>query len=274
MALAVREDGEAISMQIRAAYPTVEHERAAQAIVDFFAARAETEAIILMGSCARGKAVRDSCLDMLILLRPEVFSQRKNALAQQWETFYSTTEMFRVLRQVGKYSHVDLDFIDGRFVPGPRDWTSGPDEFELEIGNALVYAVPLWQRSDYLDELKARWLPYYDEALRQERLAMVRRYCTNNLDHIPLYVERGLYFQAFHRLYDAFREFLQALFISHHIYPLDYNKWIREQVEEILGMPDLYQKLPGILEITHFESREIAQKAENLGALLKEYASG
>ena len=39
-------------------------------------------------------------------------------------------------------------------------------------------------------------------------------------------------------------------------------------------MPDLYQKLPGILEITHFESREIAQKAENLGALLRDYASG
>ncbi len=258
-------------MHLRATYPTAEHERAAQAIVDFFSARPDTEAIILMGSCARGKAVRGSCLDILILMQPEVFSQAKPALEQQWENFYTTAETFNMLWQVGKYSHVDLDFIDGQFVPQPRDWTSGPDAFELEIGNTFVYTVPLWQRGDYFERLKAQWLPYYNETLRQERLAMVCNYCRNNLDHIPFYVERELYFQAFNRLYDAFREFLQALFISHRTYPIAYDKWIREQIEELLGMPDLYQKLPGLLEITHFESREIADKAEKLGALLEEY---
>jgi hypothetical protein len=195
-------------MRIQAVYPTLEHEQAA----------------------------RDSCLDFLVLLRPEVF---------------------RALLQVGKYSHVDLDFIDGRFVPKPRGWTSGPDEFELEIGNTLVYAVPLWQRDDYYDSLKAQWLPYYSEALRQERLTMVRRYCVNNLDHIPLYIRR---------------EFLQALFISRRTYPISYDKWIREQVEEVLGLPDLYQRLPRLFEISHFESNEIARKAEELQGMLEEYA--
>ncbi len=258
-------------MRIQAVYPTLEHEQAAQAVVDFFSAYADTEAVILIGSCARGKAVRDSCLDFLVLVRPEVFLLAKDALAQQWEEFYTTAEVFHALLQVGKYSHVDLDFIDGRFVPKPRGWTSGPDEFELEIGNTLVYAVPLWQRDDYYDSLKAQWLPYYSEALRQERLTMVRRYCVNNLDHIPLYIRRELYFQSFNRLYDAFREFLQALFISRRIYPISYDKWIREQVEEVLDLPDLYQRLPRLFEISHFESNEIARKAEELQGMLEEY---
>jgi len=83
-------------------------------------------------------------------------------------------------------------------------------------------------------------------------------------------VARGLYFQSFNRLYDAFREFLQALFISCRTYPIAYDKWIREQVEEILGLPDLYQRLPRLLEISHFESDEIAQKAEELRGLLED----
>src|SRR6266851_7072573 len=229
-------------MRIQAVYPTHEHEQAAQAVVDF-----------------------------IILLQPDVLPLAKDALEQRWEEFYTSAETFRLLQQMGRYSHVDLDFIDGRFVPKARGWTSGPDEFELEIGNTLVYAVPLWQRSDYLDNLKAQWLPYYSEAMRHERLAMVRGFCVNNLDHIPLFVERGLYFQSFNRLYDAFREFLQALFIARRTYPIAYDKWIREQVEEILGMPDLYSRLPGLLEISHFESDEIAQKAEELRALVEEH---
>src|SRR5204863_8924472 len=46
-----------------AAYPTDAHERAAVEITQFFAERAETEAVLLTNSCARGKATPDSCLD-------------------------------------------------------------------------------------------------------------------------------------------------------------------------------------------------------------------
>lgn len=241
--------------------------------MDFFSARSDIEAVILYGSCARGKASRDSCLDILVLVYPEVLSTKKAVLEQQWNEFYQTREVFKALGHVGRYSHVDLDFIDGRFTPRPRGWTSGPDEFELEIGNTLVYSVPLWERGDYFERLKAQWLPYYDETLRCERLAMVCRYCLNNLDHIPLFVDRGLYFQAFHRLYDAFREFLQALFISRRTYPIAYNKWIREQIEEILGMPELYKQLPKLFEIERFESLALAHKAKDLIRLLEEYVT-
>jgi hypothetical protein len=140
------------------------------------------------------------------------------------------------------------------------------------VGNFLVYSVPLWQGSDYYERLQQQWLPYYDETLRLERLAMVRWHCLNNLHHIPLYVERRLYFQAFDRLYNAFQEFLQALFIARRTYAIAYNKWIREQVAEILALPELYTQLSRLLEIQHFESREIVEKAATLERLLEAYA--
>jgi predicted nucleotidyltransferase len=264
---------ELIIMEKKAKYPTVEHEHASETIVTFFSSFSEVEAVILVGSCARGKASHDSCLDITILVPPKVSLTRKTALEQQWSRFYETEGVFKEIRKVGKYSHVDLGFSDGEFTPRSRGWTSGPDEFELEIGNTLVYGVSLWKRSDYLKCLKDKWLPYYNEALRHERLAMVRMYCLNNLDHIPLYVDRGLYFQAFKRLYDALREFLQALFISHRTYPIAYDKWIREQIEDILRMPELYRQLPEMFEIEHFESQEVAQKANDLRCLLEKYVA-
>lgn len=252
-------------------YPSEEHAQAAQTVAKFYSQNPDVEAVILYGSCARGRASRDSCLDIMVLVCPEVLSGRRNDFETQWNTFYQREKVFETLRKLGKYSHVDLDFIDGVFVPKPRGWTSGPDEFELEIGNTLVYSIPLWEKGDYLNQLKRKWLPYYSEELRQKRLFELRHYCVNNLDHIPPYVNRGLYFQAFNRLYDAFQEFLQALFISRRIYPISYDKWIKEQIEEILGMPELYGRLVSVLEIKHFESHEIAEKAEVVTQLLEKY---
>jgi hypothetical protein len=52
---------------------------------------------------------------------------------------------------VGKYSHVDLEFIDGDFKEGYHEWTSGPDDFELEIGNFIAHSKPLYKKDDYYD---------------------------------------------------------------------------------------------------------------------------
>ena len=258
-------------MRIGAAYPSDEHRRAAEAIVGFFSGH-EVDAVLLTCSCARGKAVRGSCLDMAIL--HSLDELKMFHVKHLWEEFHESQEVFQELGALGKYSHVDLDFTDGRFQPQDRGWTGGPDNFELEIGNVVAYSVPLLEKTDYFQKLRAQWLPYYGDGLRQERLAQARKYGLNNLDHIPLYVERGLYFQSFQRLYDAFQEFLQALFISRRIYPIAYDKWIREQVEDILGMPGLYKQLVGLLEITHFESREIACKAAELERLFHKHIAG
>lgn len=256
------------------AYPTEAHASAAQWIREWFQRVPEAQAVLLTCSCARGKATPDSCLDICVLIPPATSPESRSRLWQDWVEIDRSEQVFINLRKVGKYSQVDLSFSDGSFQPGYHGWTSGPDEFELEIGNTLVYSVPLWERNRMYQDLRARWLPYYAEKLRIERLEMVTKYGFNNLDHIPGYAGRGLYFQCFQRFYHAFGEFLQALFISRKIYPIAYDKWVREQVVEILDLPDLYPELPRLFEIQHFESDEITHKAARLRNLWEQFIRG
>jgi hypothetical protein len=259
-------------MKIQAVYPTLEHQAAAEVITDYFTTNYDIDAVLLVNSCARGKATRHSCLDITILARQDGSRSSLSDLEAGWETLEESSETIRALYRVGKYSVVHPNFIDGVFTPHEQDEVAGPDDFEVQVGNFLAYSVPLWQGSDYFTQLKGQWLPYYDEELRRHRLERVRWFCLNNLHHIPLYIERGLYFQSFDRLYNAYREFLQALFLARRTYPISYDKWIREQVEEILGLPELYEQLTHLFEIRHFESHEIADKALEVEALLQQYA--
>ena len=253
-------------------YPTPEHRAAARVITEYFVSNYDIDAVLLVNSCARGKATRDSCLDIVILARPDASRSSLSDLENGWGELEKTSKAIQALYKAGKYSVVHPDFIHGVFSPGEQDETAGPDDFEVQIGNFLAYSVPLWQGSDYFDQLKAQWLPYYGEALRTHRLERVRWFCLNNLQHIPLYIGRGLYFQSFDRLYNAYREFLQALFIARRTYPIAYDKWIREQIVEILGLPELYGQLTHLFEIKHFESGEIADKAKEVEDLLENYA--
>ena len=259
-------------MPFQAKYPTPEHQAAAEVITDFFVSDYKIDAVLLVNSCARGKATRDSCLDIVILARPDPSRSPLGDLETGWGQLEKSSEAIQALYKVGKYSVVHPDFIHGVFIPGEQDETAGPDDFEVQIGNFLEYSVPVWQGSDYLAQLKHQWLPYYSEDLRQRRLERVRWFCLNNLHHIPLYIERGLYFQSFDRFYNAYREFLQALFIARRTYPIAYDKWIHEQIVEILGLPELYEQLTHLFEIKHFESHEIADKAGAVEELLEEFA--
>jgi hypothetical protein len=259
-------------MQIKATYPTQAHADAAETIAAFWADSYPIEAVLLVNSCARGKATADSCLDMNVLARPEVLRTELIAWESAWEDFNHTNPLIQKLKTAGRYSVVHLDFTAGVFETTEQDEAAGPDDFELGIGNLLAYSVVLRQKGDYLDQLKVQWLPFYSEALRQQRLPQVRFFCLNNLHHIPLFIERGLYFQAFDRLYNAYQEFLQALFISRRTYPIAYNKWIQEQMEELLHLPELYEQIVSLFEIRNFESEEILDKAQQVEHLLDEYA--
>lgn len=257
---------------MKAIYPTREHERAASATVEFLAER-DVDAVLLTASCARGQASRDSDVDIAVLVPPEMPADEREGLLRDWRGFYERGPVFDALLRLGQYTEVDLELIDGRFVPRPSGWTSGPDSFELEIGNTLVYVVPLLERTDRFARLRDDWTPYYPDALRTERLAAVTRYFVNNLEHVRPSVARGLYFAAFQRVWHACQEFLQALFISRRTYPIAYNKWIREQVAEILGLPELYEQLPRLFEIGRFETGEIAEKAAALRNLFERYVT-
>ncbi|RIK35786.1 MAG: hypothetical protein DCC55_29210 [Chloroflexi bacterium] len=252
-------------------YPTVVHERAAETICHFFVGQPQVEAILVVNSIARGQATPDSDLDMAVLVSPAMSHADRIELEQQWQRYRSTDTGLLQLQQAGRFTNIHLDLVDGQFVAHTWDDGGGPDSFELEIGNLLAYSHPLWQGGATLAQLKARWLPYYADDLRAERLSMVRNACLYDLDHIPFYIGRTLYFQAFDRLYKAFQEFLQAIFISRRTYPLAYNKWIRQQVVEWLGLPELYAQLPPLLSINALESAELIDKARDLQNLVESY---
>ena len=68
-------------------YPTPEHQHATETVVDFFAAVPEIETTCLICSCARGKASRDSCLDILVLGKPEIMSAALTDIQKVWDEF-------------------------------------------------------------------------------------------------------------------------------------------------------------------------------------------
>ena len=104
---------EAYRARLRPSYPTPEHERAALAITAYFSRQPQIDAVILVNSCARGKAGRDSCLDILVLALPETSAEERAELEKEWERFYAEREVFRDLIAAGKYAEVHLDIGDG-----------------------------------------------------------------------------------------------------------------------------------------------------------------
>ena len=225
----------------------------------------------MVNSVARGQAVPESDLDMAVLVRPETPAEEVAQLEGSWRQELAANAVLRRFQESGKMAHVHLDMVRGEYVPEIWDDGGGPDGFELGIGNQLAYAAPLHGVGPYYLQLQAQWLPYYGADLRRQRLEMARAACAYDLGHVPFFVRRGLYFQAFDRLYKSFQEFLQALFIARRVYPLAYNKWIRMQVEEWLGLPELYRALPAMISVRNIESSELVEKASDLKDLLERW---
>jgi len=249
-------------------YPTPEHRAAAEAVVDFWALRPDTQAILLTCSCARGRAVPDSCIDISIVVAPERFAASQAAVWPRFERYCRENAACQALEARVPWSGVDADLIDGTFLPGYHGYTSGADEFELKVGNALAWSHPLLRNGDRWERLQAEWLPYYDEALRGERLVSVLAFARNNVEHIAPYAERGLLHQAHKRLLHASEEYLQALFISRRVYPIAHDKWIREQMVDILDEPTAYERFRSLFALPRFDARSLIQSAETLGTLL------
>jgi hypothetical protein len=53
--------------------------------------------------------------------------------------------------------------------------------------------------------------------------------------------------------------------------PIAYDKWIKEQIRDILILPDLYDRLVRLISIENIESTMILEKAELLRRLIDEY---
>jgi len=192
-------------------FPTKIHQSAATEFVSLFSKDKNVMAILLTCSCDRGKAEKSSCVDFALVVNDYKY---KKALEKKFEEFKKTSKNYKKLDKFYKYTHIDLDIINGVFKPKRRWATSSPIEYELELGNFVAYSVIMLKREKYFSKIKKKYLPYYDEKLRRERLKGTKKYLFNNLDHIDQLVERKLYFHAYDRLYKALQEFLQAFSIK------------------------------------------------------------
>lgn len=252
-------------------FPTALHQTAAQAIGDFFTKIPQIDTVLVVNSCARGVAVPESDLDFAILAKPKTTKAALKTIEIKWKKYAEQDALLNKFTQSHPFAKIHLDVIQGEYQPAIWDDGGGPDYFEVEIGNHVRYSCVMGNTGDYFKELRKTWLPYYDELLRLERLKMVKQACLFDLEHIPFFVKRKLYFQAFDRLYKAFQEFLQAVFIQNKLYPIAYNKWIKEQMEQWLCLPDLYPRLAPVLSVSNIESDELNLKAGILESLLFEF---
>jgi predicted nucleotidyltransferase len=249
-------------------FPTKLHQNLAELIRDYFLQIPAVDTVLVVNSCARGQAVPGSDLDFAILTKPGTTMIENTNIERAWQIYMETQPAFLNYKRSNQFAHLHLDIIDGNYRPADFELGGPVDYFEVEIGNQICYSAPMGNAGPYFKELQSKWLPYYNEELRLQRVTMSRNACEYDLDHILFCVKRELYFHAFHILCKAFREYLQTLFIAKKIYPIAYNKWIKEQIVNWLDMPDLYPKLSTILSISDIESNEIIEKGNMLRHLL------
>lgn len=253
---------------LKPVFPTRLHQAAAGAVGDYFLTVPNVDTVLVVNSCARGQAVRESDLDFAILVEPGTSPARISNIENSWRIYSETQSTLIKYKQSNQFAHLHLDIIDGNYIPLNIKGGEPIDSFEIEIGNQICYSTSMHNAGPYFKALQSKWLPYYNEELRLQRFQMAQCACNYDLDHIPFYVKRELYFHAFDLLCKAFQKYLQTLFIASKTYPIAYNKWIKEQLIEWLNKPDLYLKLSPILSIDNIETKQINDKAKDLSRLL------
>lgn len=234
-------------------------------------------AIVLVGSLARGKAIKGSCIDIGVFLEKEQFDRLASGLrtrAKAYSRLGGEICYYRGQVEGGIMFgdvRVDLDFTRGEFCPGHEPFDMARDEFETTIGNLLVYCMLLFQKGNKYQRLRSKYLPFYSDALRQERLDGTNSEFNYKTWKTRWLADRGEYLAAFETLLEAQRIFLQHLFIKERKYPIDYVKWLKEQCETILGMPELYPKLADIIEGIKLNKAGITKKIAMLEQMMQQH---
>src|SRR6266705_409965 len=116
-------------------FPTELHREVAELAGDFFSAHAQVDTLLVVNSCARGRAVTGSDLDLAVLITPTAASQKVQSLETMWQEFSVTHPLIRQFRNTGRFTQLLVDVFDHRIILTVWYDGVGPDNFEVEIGN-------------------------------------------------------------------------------------------------------------------------------------------
>jgi predicted nucleotidyltransferase len=259
-------------------FPTESYRKALTKTVEYFREYRGVYAVVLTGSLARGKAAEGSCIDLFVFLStkhlrllPSTVDSRIKAYSRLGGKVCYYEGRVEGGIQFGDV-RVDVGFTDGNFN-GTHvcSFDITREEIETTIGNLLVYSVPLYESGSHFQRLKQKYLPFYDDSLREVRLRGTAEEFAYKAWKVKWLAERGEYFAALSTLQEAQRIFLQHLFIKERKYPIDYVKWLREQCFEILAKPELYRELGQTVSGVRLTKKSLSEKSNLLEELFLKY---
>jgi predicted nucleotidyltransferase len=259
-------------------FPNQDYSRILERTCEYFRRYPGTNAIVLTGSLARGKAVEGSCIDLAVFLGKEAFASLGSTVNRRAKAYARLGG--KICYHSGNVEggisfgniRVDLIFTDGRLDPQQQDsYDVTRDEFETTVGNLFVYSVPIYVKGRAYQRLREGYLPFYDDTLRKIRLQATATEFRHKTWKARWLAERREYTAALYSLLEAQRIFIQHLFIRERKYPIDYVKWLREQCEGILRMPSLYRELMSTLEGIELTRDGVAERVALMEALFDKY---
>ena len=249
-------------------------------LVDYFKGYPGVYAIVLTGSLARAKAVKESCIDLFVFLSEEEYKALQSTVKSRAEAYSRLNGQVCYCKdgvEGGKAFEgvrIDVGFTDGKFSPcRENSFDITRDEFETTIGNLFVYSILLFQRNGHHQQLKKKYLPFYGEGLRKARLNGTAKEFGYKIWKTRWLAKRGEPFAALCTLLEAHQIFLQHIFIRERKYPIDYTKWLKEQCSEILRMPALYHELLSVISGIELTEKGIQEKSNLLENLYVQYAA-
>jgi predicted nucleotidyltransferase len=190
-------------------------------LVKYFRRYSGVYAIVLTGSLARGKAVKGSCIDLFVFLHTKHLKLLASTINSRIEVYSRLNG--QICYYEGKIEggiefedvRVDLGFTDGNFSCNHEySFDITRDNFETTVGNLLVHSILLYQKGKQFQQLKQKYLPFYDNVLREIRLEGTAKEFEYKIWKTRWLAERGEYFAALDSLLEAQQILLQHLFIK------------------------------------------------------------
>jgi len=267
--------------------PSPAYDKIIEKMVDYYKSDSRVFAVVLFGSLARGQGVPGSNIDLVVFVYPKDFKsffkiENTHKRVDDYIKMGGKPNYYLGATcgpRTGQETEYSIDFNDIRVnlmfrddIPRLRDQVGiCVDHFELDIGNYFVYCLPLYERDDTYKSLARKYLPYYGDDIRKERLEATRKEFDYRIERAKKMAERGLVFNSISQLYISFAILLQHLFIRKRKYPIYYRKWIKSQIVDILHEPELYEQLLQIYAIPKLTSEILKAKADLLHNIMQKY---